>query len=338
MNDERFDHSNLREEELGKLLRQATPLPELQARARERVREATRSSWQRTVRRRRTRLARLAAGGAGLAVAAGLLFAGLRPTPLPEQVALIEKHVGTVTVAAGSRGEARPVGSLRGALFAGAVVSTGTESGLALRYNQAASLRLGPETIVEAVAPDELRLVAGQLYFDSGARGTHRRLSVLTAWGRVDHVGTQYRVETDGTALLVAVREGRISLTRRSGRHSAMAGRQLEVSADGGVRHTDLPTSDPSWQWAEALATPFAADDRSVAELLKWVARETGRSVTFASPAAQQLASTTILYGQVDASPAQTLELLLATTALEASLELPGRIVVSRRNFNGRRP
>jgi hypothetical protein len=68
-----------------------------------------------------------------------------------------------------------------------------------------------------------------------------------------------------------------------------------------------------------------------MAEFLDWVGHESGRSVEFASPAAQKLASETLLRGKVEMDPMRALAVVLQTSDLMSETSA-GTIIVRLRS------
>ncbi|HKX59716.1 MAG TPA: STN domain-containing protein, partial [Steroidobacteraceae bacterium] len=84
---------------------------------------------------------------------------------------------------------------------------------------------------------------------------------------------------------------------------------------------TVAPASD-AWAWAEALAPLPDIDGRPAAQLIRWVARETGRRLRYESPVVEDRAATVILHGDIrHLPPLAALEAMLATTDLEYVLD-----------------
>ena len=74
-------------------------------------------------------------------------------------------------------------------------------------------------------------------------------------------------------------------------------------------------------------------DGKPAADLISWVARETGRKLTYESPLVEQRASAVILHGDIrNLSPMAALEAMLATTDL--AVELNGDTMEIRARSN----
>jgi hypothetical protein len=89
----------------------------------------------------------------------------------------------------------------------------------------------------------------------------------------------------------------------------------------GGVSRDEIEPDAESWQWAESIAPTPDMDGKPAAELIAWVARETGRQLRYTSEIAERRAATVILHGNIrHLAPLAALEAMLATTDLEYTL------------------
>lgn len=259
---------------------------------------------------------------AGFASAAAVLLAvgfwigfGPRPGDTLTPVARVERVDGAVQAG----GRRLWIG---GAIEAGEIVSS-EAGGVALRLANGGSLRIGTHSRVVLRGADSAELLAGALYFDSEGERSGE-LVVTTELGTVRDVGTQFLARFDGAAgrLEVGVRDGRVELTSEVGRGAAGAGERLVVIENApAIRREPIATYGGDWEWTERLAPPFDTDGRTVAELLTWFASQTGRSIEFATPEAEQAARDALIRGSIDAvAPRAKLEAALATTTLTHTL------------------
>jgi len=299
------------------------------------VRETLHGQW-----RAMTRKSRMLSTAWPWAVAASLVFAavtGIRLSqisspPAPAQrVALADKIVGQVMV----RGKAgtrvlRDDGDP--GLVSGQTISLGGNARLSLIWINGAAIRLDEATEVQLVSPDELFLISGRIYVDTAmSGGAETPITVRTPHGVVRHLGTQFmtRVSSDGTS--VSVREGQVayfpSVDRESERTLAVQGQLLAVTANGDIAIEPIETWGLEWEWAEQMSAGFASDGRSLADLLAWVGRESGRRVHYSSSRVEDIAESTILHGDLDLQPMQALSVATATTDLRAEVD-DGLIVV----------
>lgn len=266
--------------------------------------------------RRKERLWVLWSGAAAvLVLAVALMFQWTPPGAQREELARIERAIGGVERATGDVWQ--PVGESVAPLTRGMKLRTlaGGRAGLLLAGG--ASLRLAAETEIMLDEPGRLYLSKGTIYLDDrGSVGTGYRIE--TPAGIARDLGTQFELDVAGGALRLRVREGRVEIERAGQLLSGTAGEQLEIDALGGVTRSPIGAADPAWQWAESIAPAPDIDGKPAAELIAWVARETGRRLRYESAAIEQRAATVILHGNIrHLPPLSALDAMLATTDLE---------------------
>jgi ferric-dicitrate binding protein FerR (iron transport regulator) len=300
------------ERALSQLFARAKPREAPPAADTEEVRRAVYAEWD-AVTGRRVRLRRFGALAAACALAAvatwSLLDLGAGPA-LPT-VAFIERVQGPVDGAP----------QIGAALRQGAVVTTGNGQ-LALRLATGGSLRLAPQTRVE-LSPHGAELMAGALYFDSeDARASAEPFTVVTALGTLRDVGTQFIARLAEDQFEVGVRDGRVALASGVDSGDAAAGEKLVVvEGTNGIRRDSMATFGAEWAWADRLAPPFDIDGRRLIDFLTWVAAQTGRTLVFVAPAAEQVARDAELSGSIDLEPMAKLTAVLALTDLGFALD-----------------
>lgn len=316
------------EDPIGALLKAAGRRPTAPGQVAERVFSSTHQEWRRMVRRRRRNTWGLGIVGslaAGLAVVLGVGSLddvrsppGRSSPPAAAEVATVEVVVGDTARLHGPDGAvaAKPIEEAD-TVFAGASIATGTTGGLALRLADGGSLRLGSSTDVRFQGRDEVELMRGVLYLDGGLDGASR-LAVHTEIGVIRERGTQFEVRILDREVRVRVREGAV-VVERDDPVVASAGLELRIRHGGDVSRWPISASDESWGWVLDLAPSFHLADRSLADFLGWVARETGKKVTFSSGEEADRLSAIVLYGSVDGlRPDEALDAVLPTCGLSA--------------------
>jgi ferric-dicitrate binding protein FerR (iron transport regulator) len=179
-----------------------------------------------------------------------------------------------------------------------------------------------------------VKLEAGVLYVDTGAGRAVDPIRIETPLGAVRDVGTVFEVRASTDAVRVRVREGRVRLQHAGAASDTEAGHdeEVEVDREGHVKRRVFSSSGKEWRWAESLAVAPDIEGRPLLELLTWVARETGRQLKFADPAAEAQARSVTLHGTAaNLAPLEALELLLSTTDLEYVLPSDALIVIRQR-------
>ncbi len=309
-----------------------------------------RPSFSKSPARRRGRLGQIAAGAGMLAGLAVLGFAFLRPAAdrLPaagDPVAFLEIARGQVELAgAGRTGASSRLLTLAGGepVYAGTVIETaaqgrtraGGEAGrAAIRLAGGQSMRLDGSSRVRFASSSDLVLERGAVYVDS-AGGAN--VEVRTTLGVVRDIGTQFEVrlldETAEPSLRVRVREGSVMLEHGGDSHHALAGEELSARGDGRVERGKASIFGPHWQWVlDTAPTPEVAG-RPLADFLDWVSREGGWTVRFADAETAQIASSTMLHGDVrNLGVAEASSMVLHGSGLDYRLE-DGVFVVEPRD------
>jgi ferric-dicitrate binding protein FerR (iron transport regulator) len=282
------------------------------------------------VRRRRVRTFAAAASVATVAVLGGIVL--LSGSTSGQHLAQVARIDGRVTRDAGLLQPSRALIADAG-IYVGDEISTSDDARVAFSFGNGFSLRLDTNSRVQVVAADRVLLERGALYIDAApGERTATNFIVDTRIGAVRHLGTQYEVRTIAEGIQVSVREGRVAIDKDGVLHAGEAGEQLSIKENGTVDRSNLAPDDRLWQWTNQVAPIFNIENRPLVEFLDWLARETGDSIEYATPQAQQEAQQTILRGSIDGlEPQAALAAVLATTALQANDDGANRLVISAR-------
>ena len=300
------------------LLGNASPRPCPPAEDEALVRAAVEAEWRQVTTQRGTRRRRVALAAAASVLGAVFGALGLLREPLPApggpgELAAVEKQFGEISINGGAA---------TGGIAEGDAVRTGDQAGLALAWHDGGSLRLDAGTEVVFEAPGRIFLAEGRVYFDSTgsalatAPASPGALSIRTGFGTVRHLGTQYMTQVDDDSLVVAVREGLVSI---DGRARAGRGQQFSLSADGTLSSGETNGVD-GWEWVERSTPAVDLNGRRVHEALEWVSRESGRRIEYRTAVAETL------HGNFDIEPSRALEVFMLTVDLEARIE--GEVIV----------
>src|SRR5512138_458506 len=312
-------NESIEEDDIGALLRQVGARDEPSSVVTEEIRRAVHDAWHATVAQRRRRNRRMAFGIAAsvalfMVVASWVLRINVAESDLPVTIARMDGHAELQSSPA-DVARATQVGE---SLGVGAVLATGEGTRVALTYGEGLSVRIDRESKIQRIAADRFRLDTGAIYIDAHPQAEHRELVIETLAGDVRHVGTQYQIRQRDDAVEVSIREGRVEIANSNGAALASAGERVRINAAGHIERNAISAQDPAWDWAEATTPPFSIDDRTAAEFLEWVARETGREIAYASPEAESLAQTVRLGGSIeDLDPNTALDAVLITTGLQ---------------------
>jgi ferric-dicitrate binding protein FerR (iron transport regulator) len=192
----------------------------------------------------------------------------------------------------------------RTTVYAGQTIETGDNSGVGLAWRNGGSLRVDENTRVEFKSSGSVYLVSGRIYVDSqimaaisGGVGAAPNLVIETDYGSVTHLGTQYMTKVNSGTLTVSVREGQVDV---NGRYTAHKGQQLKLVGTAQPSVANISSASAEWAWVEAIAPTLDFSGQSTHDFLKWVGRETGHTVVFDSPEAEQLARSGRLVGSIE--------------------------------------
>jgi hypothetical protein len=138
-------------------------------------------------------------------------------------------------------------------------------------------------------------------------------------------------IEANADGLTISVREGEVSYEGM--RSVAKAGQKLKISTDGSIEIEETEVYGDEWQWIGKTAPAVSLGGRRVAEALAWVGRETGRSIKYATPAAETIASNFSLIGfnaETNLNPVRALFIFAEVADLNVHID-GGEIVVYER-------
>jgi ferric-dicitrate binding protein FerR (iron transport regulator) len=314
---------------LARLIRAAGRRAEPPTQAYEQTLAAAMASWDQVQSRRRRRVLATLAASIALAIGVAFLLLTQLPQGTPPIAGRTDRIVGTVEM----RGDSQSAWStLRDDLLSlplGAGIRTRDGSRAGILLSNGISLRLAEATEVVLESEARLRVIAGKVYVDTGAMRPKTGIEVVTNAGTAVDVGTQFEVLYRDGEYRLRVREGRVLLRHDAGEVDGQAGEQLKILPGGELERTRIEHNDSGWDWVESLAPAPDIDRQPVTVLLTWVARETGRTVRFASPDIERKAGTTILHGNIShLAPLEALSVMLATTDLDYTLPDDATILV----------
>jgi ferric-dicitrate binding protein FerR (iron transport regulator) len=330
MHDETESSGERLPDALAALVRAAGKRPAPPAEDYERVLAASRATWRAKVQSRRQRRF-LYAVAASLAAVALIFGAVTRLSDAPPAASAVALQ-GRVEIL--SNGVWQELPAIHTAIPADTRLRTVADGRGSLAFEHGVSLRLDRATEVLIRSATRVELEAGALYFDSGADRSATAFEIGTPFGTVRDIGTQFEVRSLPDGLRVRVREGDVTLYR-PGAPSTLAttaGEQLSIDSGGAIRRQPFATDDPDWDWITEVAQPPEVEGQTAYEVLRWVARESGRELRFADATAEQSARRSVLSGSGRGlTPLELLEIVVATAeGLDYEL-VPGAIVIRRR-------
>ena len=327
---------NLQKDELlDSLFEHASTRPRAPAEDEAAIRAATHAEWKKiTGQRKRKRY--LATFGLAASLIVGVILVGIlkEQTPTdanPEQLAGVELQTGDVFIRdrQGDNSMARRLASHT--LYAGQVISTNTDTRLALDWKTGESIRLDENSEIALISVSEIELLAGRVYVDTGQSAQVGTPFVIKTFvGVIQHLGTQYLAGISDNTVTLAVREGQVSLNAVDSEVTVNKGELANIGPAGKMEVTHIEIYGAMWEWANQVTPELKLDGLSVFDFVHWAGRETGREVQFSDAAIQKLAMQTRLRGSVNLAPDLALELILETSDIEA-LTSEGRIFLQER-------
>jgi ferric-dicitrate binding protein FerR (iron transport regulator) len=300
----------------------------------ERVLSASRAAWQGAVRqrvRRRWTYA-LAAVVAFVVFGAGVLrqIDGPHPAVVAATLTTID---GAVFAGSAAGEEWRWLSESGVPLTSGTRLRTDPSGRAALRLRPDTSLRMAGSTDLLLQPGNRVELLEGRIYLDTSS--THSgTVEIVTRFGTLRDVGTQFEVLATGTTLRVRTREGAVTLTR-GGSEAVLqcaVSEELRIDSSGNIERGRIASYDAEWSWAESLTEPPKGPELPLRQFLDWVARETGRSLRYDSPVTEARVNKVVLHGTTpDLAPVAALAVALATTDIEYTLRDDGTILLRYR-------
>ncbi|HET9767996.1 MAG TPA: FecR domain-containing protein [Thermoanaerobaculia bacterium] len=325
---------------VGRLITEAGKRPDLPAEELAWARQAVRAAWDArpaspsvTVPAPSRRGALAAALAAGVAAVIGLAWWLATDHPHPGVMLASVIAIKGDARTAGPEGDSRPLAvgqSLSGGVELRTAPARGGRPGfVAVRLASGGTLRLDAGSRVRLLGPQDVGLVEGALYVDSGVDERAAPVVVRTPLGDVRELGTQFtvRLAPGARELRVRVREGVVATTAGGERRTARAGQELVVDQRGRTALRQAGASGPDWAWVIESAPRFSGEGHTVRELLTWVSRETGWRLRFEAEAEREAAAA-VLHGAAAALPPDRAAFaLLPGAGLEAELR-DGTLVV----------
>jgi len=309
--------------ETERALRDNLRVPALSPEAMARIRVATEAEWRANVRQsapRRWIPFAAAASLAVLAVAAGWnIFSGGSSALAGESLATLARAQAPGVVELRSLWRESPV-TVGSDLRSGQDLAARGSALLALRGG--GNLRLAPDSELEVISANSVRLQRGELYVDIPP-GAHADASfvAVTGAGEFRHVGTQFALAVIDGATRLRVREGRVSWNAAEGQSTVDAGTEVLIDRDHRVTRRALDSTGDAWSWTSSMAPEMEIEGRPLSEFLDWVARETGRKLVIADEGTRHQVMTIRMHGSVRGlEPLDALGAVMASTSLRFDL------------------
>ncbi len=324
----------MNEQDIEKLLKAAGPLVKSDENMMNDIRSEVENTWLEVVAKRKARRYWVYSGSmAASIVALTMLVLSLQISIFDDKASINGAQIAQVVMFDGS-GTINDSGLHHGrTLVSGDHIQT--ESGhLTIQLYDQTLVVLSANTDLTLSNHNTLQLTAGKIYLDSPDINTS--VTVITPWGNVRDIGTQYEVAVSANELQLAMRSGKVvmELDDKTLYASVFEGLGDVVSVDtnNDIQKSTMSPSDPYWSWTHKALSDFDVNNQSVFEVLEWVHRVTGKNIVFATDDVQRLAHETTLAGG-KLSPAHvenSLPMLLGSTLLSAKIMKEDIIIQAR--------
>jgi len=275
-----------------------------------------------------------AAAAVVLAVFAGWMWSGMQGGPV--RVASVEALDGVIESRDDSLFSRATHLVSHGAVDAGDDLTVREGAGVLLRISPDLTVRFAENTHAHFNSADELQLDAGQAFIDA-TPGARAPLRIVTPWGEVTHLGTQYQVRAGDHEVEVAVREGRAQFKTATLTAVTEAGHWLLHRDSASVPLTgDLASDDVRFAWIARLPTGFELEGSTLAAFLAWFHRETGLTPIYSDGIDAGKFAQVQLKGSIeDLEPFEALSYVLATADLAWHREGAKVVIEQRQAGNG---
>ncbi len=329
------DSNKHKDDLLDSLFQHASTRPRAPADDEAAIRSATHAEWVKiTGQRKRKRNLAVYGLAASLVLSVILVSILKEQTPVdtnPEQLATVELQTGDVFVRDMQDDDSTAKRLANHTLHAGQVISTNTETRLALDWKTGESIRLDENSEIALISVSEIELLTGRIYVDTG-QSTQAGTSfvIRTFAGLIQHLGTQYLAGISDKTVTLAVREGRVSLNAQDSDLTVNKGELASIDPAGKTEVTRVETFGSMWEWTSLVTPELKLDGLSAFDFIQWAGRETGREVQFSDDTIQDLSMQTRLRGSVSLAPDLALELILETSDIEA-ISSAGKIFIRQR-------
>jgi hypothetical protein len=244
------------------------------------------------------------------------------------EVATLQMVKGAITVTHRNAEATRPTGAGL-PLRTGDRVETAADSRAMFVLSGGTIVKVDRNTRV-SLDRGVLTLDRGALYLDAGPQANDRDIVVLTPLATVRHLGTQFEVRLDGSAILVSVREGQVEMHAGGTKWTSTAGEATRLTADLDPERHRIAAYGPEWSWVAELPRPFTLEGSSLRAFLDWVSRELGRRWQYEDPSMHARFDSIVQRGPIDGlTAAEALDRVLEANGLSFR-KTEGRLVIVR--------
>jgi hypothetical protein len=313
---------NRNDKQIDDILSEASPRAIPNSRRKEEIYGELRSEWfasNHQVKRRR----QYWVSGIAASLAAALIVVTQLDTDVMAPDAVLARTSGAQTTLNGRPiEEVLPVNApLR--FKSGDVIVTGIGAAVSINWSRTGSLRMGAESEVVLLSNEGIRLRSGEIYYDSRSFNSNEEspIEIVTPFGMIHHVGTQFLAIVDDVGMRISVREGQVTFGDATRSALIRAGESGYIDQTLTATISPVSPSDPSWSWATKVSPGWNVDGRSTMEIIHWLARETGLRIEFESERASKYAIDDRLRGIGEIEPIRAMSIVPIATELRFDID-----------------
>ncbi len=179
-------------------------------------------------------------------------------------------------------------------IYAGQEINT-TNSLLEIKWQNTGTLKINKDTQLVFIDSSEIHLIKGAIYFDSHHQSDIR---IRTTHGILNDIGTQFEARTESQDLSVYVREGKVKFESENSNYLFIPSGKALYLHQGNTNILDIDKEKKPWIWADAMDGIINFDNRTMADVLTWLAKREGWKLEFKTSMDRQYAEQDRLHGQ----------------------------------------
>jgi len=307
------------------LLRHAQVRETAPEEVKQRIKHQLKVRWQQNINQGKQRKSWFLYGSVATAMSALLLLlvnqVGWQTSAHLTQVALYAVQ-GKVRQNEHLLNEKQALQSKKSSLTVDTKIATSDDGYATLILPNGGNLRLNHNSTLIVNNDNEFTLTSGAVYFESSATQQKTPITIHTAYGKIQDIGTQFSVFSTPENFQISVREGLVKVQTKQQKLSVKAGVKFTAKTNGKITQTNLNANDQQWQWVNKLAPKFVLEGKSLHQYLVWVAREYGLKLTFDSQHNEKMSRLIIVHGSIlNLNLTQALSIVFASTDFNYKLD-----------------
>lgn len=197
-------------------------------------------------------------------------------------------------------------------------------------------VRIDENSSLDIVDSFEIELHSGRVYIDSEGEG---RISVLTDYGIVRDIGTQFEVSVIEDGVLATVRDGEIYIKTDSGSYLSAAnevwGESTQLRKGESPVVSKVSRTSEHWKWLASASAPIDMEGKTLDSLLIKISRELGLRLKYRNVVVENNAKVASLHGTLynrDDDFLGALKQVMRTTKLKATVTDKNELLIDFRS------